>query len=188
MCESLTPQAEPDGGRYCDAPQGVETNGTLAMRIVPGDLDDPRVVDLLQTHLATARAATAEGSAHALDLRGLRAPDIRLWTIWTGDVLAGTGALKVRPGQQGEVKSMHTARDQRGRGVGSAMLRHIIAAARAEDLTRLSLETGSWAYFEPAVALYRRHGFEPCEPFADYRADPNSLFLSLALNPSAPSL
>ena len=78
---------------------------------------------------------------------------------------------------------MHTAEAARGRGVGSAMLRHIIAAARARGMSRLSLETGSWAYFEPARALYRRHGFVESEPFGDYKPDPNSTFMTLALGP-----
>jgi putative acetyltransferase len=81
----------------------------------------------------------------------------------------------------GEVKSMHTVREMRGRGIGSAMLGHIIAAARAWGMSRISLETGSWAYFFPAHALYRRHGFVDCPPFGDYIPDPNSLFMSLTL-------
>ena len=76
---------------------------------------------------------------------------------------------------------MHTARAARGRGAGSAMLRHLIAAAQARGLSRLSLETGSMAHFQPARALYRRFCFTDCEPFADYRPDPNSVFMSLDL-------
>jgi putative acetyltransferase len=151
------------------------------MRIIPGDFSDPRVIDLLRTHLTSARAETAPGSAHALDLNGLQSPDIDFWTMWEGEVLLGVGALKRLPGDHGEVKSMHTAQSMRRRGAGSAMLRHIIATARAGGLTRLSLETGSWEYFRPAQALYRRHGFVECPPFADYVADPNSVFMSLDL-------
>lgn len=151
------------------------------MRIIPGDLDDPRVAELLRLHLARARAQTAPGSAHALDLSGLRSPDVRVWTAWDGGALAGVGALKRLAPDHGEVKSMHTAEAMRGRGAGSAMLRHIVAAARADGLARLSLETGSWAYFEPARALYRRHGFAECPPFGPYAPDPNSVFMTLDL-------
>ena len=155
------------------------------MRIIPGDLDAPEVIDLLRIHLATARAGTAQGSAHALDLAGLRSPDIDVWTIWDADALVGIGALKRLPPEHGpnygEVKSMHVAEARRGQGAGRAMLRHIVAAARAGGLVRLNLETGSWDYFRPARALYGSHGFEECLPFADYAPDPNSVFMTLDL-------
>jgi putative acetyltransferase len=159
----------------------MDETSAIMIHIRPGGLDDPRVVALLETHLARARAETAPGSAHALDLSGLKAPEIRFWSAWEGETLVGVGALKRLSGVHGEVKSMHTAEAARGRGVGSAMLRHIIATARADGLTRLSLETGSWPYFAPAVALYRSQGFIDCPPFEGYRADPNSIFLTLAL-------
>jgi putative acetyltransferase len=154
------------------------------MRIVEGDLRDPRVVDLLHIHLTSARAETAPGSAHALDLTGLQSPDISFWTIWDDETLLGVGALKRLTADHGEVKSMHTAQSMRGKGAGTAMLRHIIATARASGISRLSLETGSWEYFRPARAFYRSHGFIECPPFADYVLDPNSVFMSLDLQQS----
>ncbi|MCJ9735680.1 GNAT family N-acetyltransferase, partial [Bradyrhizobium sp. PRIMUS42] len=96
--------------------------------------------------------------------------------------LAATGALKTLSASHGEVKSMHTLRTTRRRGFGGQMLRHIISEGRARGLTRLSLETGSWAYFKPAHALYRAHGFVLCGPFEGYVEDPNSLFLTLDLS------
>src|SRR5262249_2997301 len=151
------------------------------MRIIPGDLSDPRVVDLVHTHLTTARAQTDASSAHALNLAGLQSPDISFWTIWDDGPLVGFGALKRLSGDHGEVKSMHTAQSARRRGAGRAMLRHIIATARACGMERLSLETGSREYFRPAQALYRSQGFVECPPFADYVVDPNSVFMSLDL-------
>ena len=151
------------------------------MRIVSGDLSDPRVTDLLRIHFTTARAQTAPGSAHALDVAGLQAHDITFWTIWEDETLLGVGALKWLSADHGEVKSMHTAAPVRRKGAGSAMLRHIIAAARAAGMARLSLETGTWDYFRPARAFYARHGFIECPPFADYVLDPNSVFMSLDL-------
>ena len=151
------------------------------MRIIQADLSDPRVIGLLQTHVSSARAQTAPGSAHALDLEGLKSSDIRVWTIWEDETLVGVGALKRLSPDHGEVKSMHTARAMRGKGAGSAMLRHIIAVAKAAGFARLSLETGSWEYFDPARRLYRKHGFVECPPFADYVLDPNSAFMSLEL-------
>jgi putative acetyltransferase len=150
-------------------------------QIVEGGLSDPRVIELLHTHLRRARAETAPGSAHVLDLSGLRSPDIRFWTIWEGETPSGTGALKRLSADHGEVKSMYTAQEARGKGVGSAMLRYIIEAARNSGMSRLSLETGSWDYFQPARTLYKKHGFQECPPFADYVLDPNSVFFSLDL-------
>jgi putative acetyltransferase len=151
------------------------------MKIAEGGLDDPRVQALLSYHFTSARAQTAPGSAHALDLSGLRSPDIQFWSALDGDHVIGIGALKRLSESHGEVKSMHTDRSNRRKGVGSAMLGHIIARARQMGLSRLSLETGSWAYFDPARALYRRHGFAECPPFGDYVPDPNSVFMTLEL-------
>lgn len=154
------------------------------MRIIQGDFGDSRVVNLLHTHLTSARAETAAGSAHALDLAGLQSSDISFWAIWDGETLIGVGALKRLSSDHGEIKSMHTVQSLRGRGAGSAMLRHLIATARASGMTHLSLETGSWDYFLPARALYKSHGFAECPPFANYMLDPNSVFMSLDLRES----
>jgi putative acetyltransferase len=151
------------------------------IRIVQGDFNDPRVADLLRIHLTTARAQTAQGSAHALDVAGLQSPDITFWAMWQDETLLGVGALKRLSADRGEVKSMHTAESVRRKGAGSALLRHIIAAARVRRMSRLSLETGSWDYFRPARAFYARHGFVECPPFADYAPDPNRVFMSLEL-------
>lgn len=151
------------------------------MRIIAGDLDDPRVIAMITAHLTRARAETAPGSNHSLAPRALQAPDITFWTVWEDDTLLGCGGLRVLSATEGEIKSMYVAEAARGKGVGAAMLRHIIAAAKTRGLARLSLETGSWAYFAPSHRLYRRHGFVPCAPFAHYAPDPNSLFMTLDL-------
>ena len=154
------------------------------MRIVEGDFSDPQVRDLLRIHVTRARAETAPGSAHALDIGGLQSPDVTFWTMWDNQTLLGFGALKGLSADHGEVKSMHTAEAMRGRGAGSAILRHIIQTARANGMRRLSLETGASEYFEPARQLYRSHGFLECPPFADYVVDPNSVFMTLDLRES----
>lgn len=163
------------------------------LHIIEGGLDDARVIALLHTHVARARAETAPGSAHALDLSSLHAPEITFWSAWVRDgvgdapeTLAGVGALKRFGADHGEIKSMHTAEAMRGQGIGAALLRHIVAAAEVRGMTRVSLETGSWPYFAPARALYARHGFAECPPFGDYRPDPNSVFMTLTL-PVAPA-
>jgi putative acetyltransferase len=128
-----------------------------------------------------ARAETARGSAHALDVAGLRTPDMTFWSAWEGDAVVGVGALKRLSAEHGEIKSMHTAEAARGRGVGSALLNRIMDTARARGMIRLSLETGSWPYFLPARAFYAGHGFVECGPFGEYANDPNSVFMTLPL-------
>ena len=151
------------------------------MKIASGGLDDSRVQALLAHHVRTARAETAPGSAHALDLAGLRSADVTFWSAWEGDKLAGVGALKRLSTSDGKIKSMHTAETHRRAGVGTAILRHIIQSAQQMGMRRLNLETGSWPYFDPARALYRRHGFVECTPFGEYVEDANSVFMTLAL-------
>ena len=151
------------------------------LMIREGGLDDSRVVALLHHHLTLAREQTAPGSAHALDLSGLRASDVTFWSAWEGDTLAGVGALKTLSPDHGEVKSMHTAEAMRRRGVAAALLRHIMSEAQSRGMSRLSLETGAWPYFAPARELYARHGCVECEPFGDYVPDRNSIFMTRAL-------
>ncbi len=149
--------------------------------IVPADLDDQRVIAMIQTHVTRARAETSPCSAHALDLSGLKLPDVSVWTMWDDTALVGTGALKRLSPDHGEVKSMYTDVAYRRRGAGRVMVEHIIAAAQDAGLARLSLETGSAPYFQPAVALYRSRGFVECQPFGTYVLDPNSVFMTLVL-------
>lgn len=148
------------------------------MRIVEGGLDDARVQALVALHQRLAREATAEGFAFALDLSGVRVPGIRFFSAWDGEELLGVGALKRLAPDHGEVKSMHTAQAARRRGVGAALLRHLIDQARAAGMARVSLETGTSAYFQAAVALYLAQGFVPCGPFGDYAASSENRFLT----------
>ena len=159
---------------------------SAALQIRLDDLRGPEIASLLQTHVDFCRATSPPESTHVLDLGRLRVPEITFWSAWNGPDLIGCGALKEIDPAHGEIKSMHTAEAARGRGVGSAVLRHILAAAAARGLSRVSLETGSWPYFAPARALYARHGFVECEPFGDYRPDPNSVFMTLALPGAGP--
>ena len=145
------------------------------------DSQSAEVVALLQEHLETARMQSPPESAHALEVEALRALDVSFWTAWEGGHLLGCGALKELSPRHGEIKSMHTARAHRGRGVGARILDHMIVEARTRGYERLSLETGSMEYFAPARALYARSGFRYCQPFADYRLDPNSVFMTLDL-------
>jgi putative acetyltransferase len=153
----------------------------VSMDIRRGDLSDQRILALLRHHFDRCHEVTPPGSAHVFDVSRLKSPEIDFWAAWDGETLLGVGAMKPLDGTHGEVKSMHTAEAARRRGVGSAILRHIIDVSRARGLRRLSLETGAFGYFQPAVALYKAHGFTECPPFGDYRPDPNSVFLTLVL-------
>ncbi len=151
------------------------------LKIIDGGLDDPQVIAMLKFHFDTNISVTPPGSAHVFDLSRLKQPDVSFWSAWDGDMLMGVGALKRMNADDGEIKSMHTLKEARGSGVGSAMLRHIMEKAREMKLKRLYLETGSFDYFAPARALYARHGFSECPPFADYNLDKNSTFMSLEI-------
>lgn len=158
-------------------------NANPPMKIVHDTaISDPRVVRMLQDHLDAATAQTGPGCAHALDADALRHPDIALWTAWEDDTLAGTGATKRLTPEHREIKSMFVAPAFRRRGVGQALINHILRISRDDGVTRLSLETGSWDYFAPARAFYLRHGFTSCPPFGNYRADPNSVWMTRALS------
>jgi putative acetyltransferase len=148
------------------------------MKIVVDDLQGPQIAALLEEHLVEMRSITPLESKHALDLDSLRAPGITFWTVWDDDQLVGCGAIKELDAEHAELKSMRTARARQGGGVGSALLTHIVAQAQSMGFTRMSLETGSAEFFEPARRLYRKFGFELCEPFADYQLDPHSVFMT----------
>jgi putative acetyltransferase len=145
------------------------------------DLSGPEIRALLEEHLRSMYAITPPESVHALDIAELRQPDVTFWSAWSGSELVGCGALRELDPRHGEIKSMRTVSARRRRGVGRAMLTHIVAEARRRSYERLSLETGSMAQFEPARRLYASFGFAVCAPFGDYREDPNSVFMTRAL-------
>lgn len=155
------------------------------MKIRPGDFEDPQVRALLRLHLAGMHASSPPGSVFALDLSGLKRPDITFLTLWDGGSLLGCGALRALSPLAGEIKSMRTDPARLRTGAGSAILTHLVDLARARGYRRLSLETGSGPAFEPALALYRRFGFVSGPAFADYAASPFNRFLHLELSPEA---
>jgi putative acetyltransferase len=145
------------------------------------DLRGAQIIRLLEEHLRNMYEITPHESVHALDLSGLRRPEITMWSAWEGAELLGCGALKQLDAGHGEVKSMRTARAQLRRGVATAIVVEIIAESRRRGYRRLSLETGSMKEFLPARLLYERFGFMACGPFADYTDDPNSYYMTLEL-------
>ena len=151
------------------------------MQISEDDLNGVEIAKLLREHLDCMHVHSPPESVHALDLGGLRSPDITFWTAWQGDELLGCGALKELDAQHGEIKSMRTAAAHLGKGIGSKILAHIMDEARRRSYSRLSLETGSMEAFAPARELYARFGFEYQGPFGDYAEDPNSVFMTLEI-------
>ncbi len=151
----------------------------------PISLDDPRADDvraLLERHLAFANEHSPPEDVHALDLDGLLQPDISFYSYRVDGELLGIGALKSLDADHAELKSMHTAAAARGRGVGRAMVEHLLAVARERGIRRVSLETGTPAAFVPARSLYARAGFEECEPFGSYFDSPWSVCMTLHLD------
>ena len=146
-----------------------------------GGLDAPDVRALLALHFREMRAGSPPDACHVLPIDDLDRPDIRLFTLREGGQLLGVGALKVIEQGHGEIKSMRTAPDALGRGVGRAMLRHLLDEARTMGLTRISLETGSTQLFAAALRLYEQEGFVPCGPFGTYRDTPFTRFFTREL-------
>jgi putative acetyltransferase len=159
----------------------------VTVRIEPDDPARDDIVELLLRHLAFAHEHSPPEDVHALDLAGLQAPEITFYSARivaddaTADRLAGVGALKQLDPTHGEIKSMHTAAELRGNGIGRAMVDHLVAEARRRGYHRLSLETGTPEVFRPARQLYQQVGFEPCPPFADYPESAFSTCMTLVL-------
>jgi putative acetyltransferase len=151
------------------------------MKIAVDDLSGPEIAEFLAEHVRDMRAITPLESKHALDLDGLRRPEVTFWSVWDADALVGCGALKRLDDRHAEIKSMRTAPVRQRSGVASRLLTHIISEARRMELRQLSLETGATEHFAPARALYTKFGFTYCPPFADYKEDPNSVFMTRVL-------
>jgi putative acetyltransferase len=151
------------------------------MQIKIDDLTSREVLELLQEHLRGVAQHSPPESIHALNLEGLRKPDITFWTAWEDGELLGCAALKELNVQHAEIKSMRTSARHLRKGVAKALLGHIMEVAKHRGYRRLSLETGSMAGFEPARKLYASFGFLCCGPFADYWDDPNSVFMTREL-------
>jgi putative acetyltransferase len=155
--------------------------GMDTLAITPGDLTDPRVLKLLADHLDDMYTVSPPESVHALDVSGLMQPNVSFWVIGDDETTVGCVALKELDREHGELKSMRTDANVRGQGLGRRLLMHALQEARSRGYRRMSLETGSQDFFEPARRLYETYGFEICGPFADYELDPLSVFMTREL-------
>ncbi|TYS16917.1 GNAT family N-acetyltransferase [Rossellomorea vietnamensis] len=151
------------------------------MEIKVDDLTGDAIQELIMDHLRNMEMHSPAESRHALDLEGLRKPEVTLWSAWDGGELVGCGALKELDSRHGEIKSMKTSPIHLRKGVSRGLLLYIIDEAKKRGYIRLSLETGSMIAFEPARNLYEGFGFHYCGPFGDYIEDPNSLFMTKEL-------
>jgi putative acetyltransferase len=161
---------------------GQASRKAATVQIVVDDLSGPQIAQFLDEHVQEMRSITpSPDSKHALDLDDLRRPEITFWSVLDGAARVGCGAVKRLDASHAEVKSMRTAPARRRDGIASVLLGHIITEATRMGFARLSLETGSYGYFLPARKLYEKFGFDYCGPFADYQADPNSVFMTRRL-------
>ena len=151
------------------------------MQIKIDDLSSREIASFLQEHIDEMKAVSPPESKHALDLKGLKQPEITFWTVWDEAIIIGCGAIKRLNKNHAEIKSMRVASSHRRRGIASKLLQHILSEAKRQGYSRVSLETGSMTFFTPAHRLYAKFDFQQCQPFSTYKEDPNSIFMTKEL-------
>ena len=148
------------------------------MKSIEGNFENSEVNQMLIKHFIELRSVSPKGSAHVLDIEGLKDSSIKFWSLWENQKLMGCGALKFLDKKHGEFKSIRVNDEFRKKGNGIIIIKHLIEEAKKLDIQKLSLETGSGIFFEPARKLFTICGFKPCDPFAHYKDDPNSCYMS----------
>tara|TARA_B100000029_G_C17302245_1_gene861131 strand:+ start:366 stop:833 length:468 start_codon:yes stop_codon:yes gene_type:complete len=154
------------------------------LKSIEGNFDNFEVNELLKKHFIELRAASPEGSAHVLDIPGLKVPSIKFWSLWKNKKLIGCGALKFLDNDHGEFKSIRVHDNFRKKGYGIKVINHLIEEAKKLNIKKLSIETGAGDFFIPARKLFDKCGFETCEPFAHYSEDINSIYLTKIISNS----
>ena len=152
------------------------------MKSIEGNFDNKEVDELLNKHFIELRSVSPEGSAHVLDIKGLKDPSIKFWSLWESNCLIGCGALKFLDKNHGEFKSIRIADKFRKKGNGIKIIKHLIEEAKKLNIKKISIETGAGIFFKPARDLFILSGFKTCEPFAHYQKDINSVYMSLPIN------
>ena len=145
---------------------------------IEGNFEDNEVHKLLTKHFIELRAASPKGSTHVLDIPGLKVDSIKFWSLWENGKLVGCGALKILDIDHGEFKSIRVHDDFRKKGYGTKIIENLIDKARGLNIKRLSIETGAGQFFKPARKLFEKCQFQPCKPFAHYKDDKNSIYLT----------
>tara|TARA_B100000674_G_C37673846_1_gene838284 strand:- start:106 stop:579 length:474 start_codon:yes stop_codon:yes gene_type:complete len=152
------------------------------IKSIEGNFDHPEVNELLKKHFVELRAASPEGSAHVLDIPGLKVESIKFWSLWENEKLLGCGALKFLDKHHGEFKSIRVHDDFRQKGKGLKIIEHLIGEAKKLNIIRISIETGAGDFFKPARKLFKKCDFKTCKPFAHYKEDLNSIYLTKLIN------
>ena len=152
------------------------------LKSIEGNFKNPEVNELLTKHFIELREASPEGSAHVLDIPGLKISSIKFWSLWENEKLFGCGALKFLDKEHGEFKSIRIDDKFRNKGNGIKVIEHLIYEAKKLNIKKISIETGAGNFFEPARKLFKRCNFKPCKPFAHYKEDVNSIYLTRHLN------
>ena len=151
------------------------------MKSIEGNFDNSEVLELLNKHFIELRSVSPEGSAHVLDIEGLKDQNIKFWSLWEGNLLMGCGALKFLNKEHGEFKSIRVEDRFRKKDNGIKILKHLIFEAKKLNIKRISIETGTGDFFTPARRLFNKCGFKLCKPFAHYKEDPNSCYMSMLI-------
>ena len=123
------------------------------LKSIEGNFDNPEVNELLIKHFVELRAASPEGSAHVLDIPGLKVTSIKFWSLWDNEKLIGCGALKFLDKEHGEFKSIRIHDNFRNKGQGINVINHLINEAKKLKIKRLSIETGAGDF------LYQQENF-----------------------------
>ena len=152
------------------------------LKSIEGNFNNPKVHKLLDKHFIELRSVSPEGSAHVLDISGLKDPSIKFWSLWEENNLMGCGAIKFLSKEHGEFKSIRVSDEFKGKGNGLKVINHLINEAKKLGIKRLSLETGSGKFFLAARKLFNKCGFRTCDPFSHYKEDINSVYMTLLIN------
>ena len=152
------------------------------LKSIEGNFDNLKVNELLVKHFIELKSASPLGSAHVLDIDGLKDPSIRFWSLWEDDDLLGSGALKFLDKEHGEFKSIRISDKFRNKGNGPRVIGHLINESKKLNIVKLSIETGAGKFFTPARKLFIKCGFKTCDPFSEYKIDANSVYMSLLIN------
>ena len=115
-------------------------------------------------------------SNHCLDFSVVSDEQLRCVIVRDeGNAPAGCGALLFHEDGSAEIKRVYIRPDYRGRKLGEKIVSAIEGIALEKNSRLLQLETG--IHQQPAIALYRRCGYEICDAFPPYKADPLSVFM-----------
>ena len=152
------------------------------LKSAEGNFNNSEVHELLDKHFIELRSVSPEGSTHVLDIAGLKDPSIKFWSLWEGNDLMGSGALKFLDKEHGEFKSIRVSDKFRGKKNGLKVINHLINEAKKLKIKKISLETGAGNFFLPARKLFNKCGFKTCEPFSHYKNDVNSTYMTMLIN------